>query len=113
LAHYACCRIDGCCGKATSRSVSEVALARRPLIGSSPSPGYRAANGRVRTTKTIERLHEEFKRRIKTRTVLQSAETASMLFWALLAAGQITMRKADGWQTLAQKLADEPIDLAA
>jgi len=32
-------------------------------------------------------LHEEFKRRIKTQTVLPSAETAAMLFWALLAAG--------------------------
>ena len=59
------------------------------------------------------RLHEEFKRRIKTQTVLPSAETAAMLFWALLAAGQITMRKVDGWQTLANKLADKPIDLAA
>jgi hypothetical protein len=36
-----------------------------------------------------------------------------MLFWALLAAGQITMRKVDGWETLTQKLADKPIDLAA
>jgi len=52
-----------------------------------------------------ERLHEEFKRRIKTRTVLPSAETAAMLFWALLASGQITMRKVDGWHTLTQKLA--------
>jgi putative transposase len=67
----------------------------------------------VRTTNAIERLHEEFKRRIKTQTVLPSAETAAMLFWALLAAGQITMRKVDGWETLAQKLADKPIDLAA
>jgi hypothetical protein len=36
-----------------------------------------------------------------------------MLFWALLASGQITMRKIDGWQTPTQKLADKPIDLAA
>jgi len=28
-------------------------------------------------------LHEEFKRRIKTQTVLPSADTAAMLFWAL------------------------------
>jgi transposase-like protein len=35
----------------------------------------------VRTTNAIERLHEEFKRRIKTQTVLPSAETAAMLFW--------------------------------
>src|SRR6516162_2781456 len=67
----------------------------------------------ARTTNAIERLHEEFKRRIKTQTVLPSAETAAMLFWALLASGQITMRKVDEWQTLNQKLTAKPIDLAA
>ena len=67
----------------------------------------------VRTTNAIERLHEEFKRRIKTQTVLPSADTAAMLFWALLASGQINMRKVDGWQTLATKPIDQPIDLAA
>jgi putative transposase len=68
----------------------------------------------ARTTNAIERLHEEFKRRIKTQTVLPSAETAAMLFWALLASGQITMRKVDGWQTLAEKpAAAVPLDLAA
>jgi putative transposase len=67
----------------------------------------------VRTTNAIERLHEEFKRRIKTQTVLPSADTAAMLFWALLASGQISMRKVDGWQTLATKPIDQPIDLAA
>jgi putative transposase len=67
----------------------------------------------ARTTNAIERLHEEFKRRIKTQTVLPSADTAAMLFWALLASGQINMRKVDGWQTLAAKPIDQPIDLAA
>jgi transposase-like protein len=67
----------------------------------------------VRTTNAIERLHEEFKRRIKTQTVLPSADTAAMLFWALLASGQINMRKVDGWQSLATKPIDQPIDLAA
>jgi transposase-like protein len=67
----------------------------------------------LRTTNAIERLHEEFKRRIKTQTVLPSADTAAMLFWALLASGQINMRKVDGWQTLATKPSDQPIDLAA
>ena len=67
----------------------------------------------ARTTNAIERLHEEFKRRIKTQTVLPSAETAAMLFWSLLASGQITMRKVDGWQTLALNVIDQPIDLAA
>ncbi len=67
----------------------------------------------ARTTNAIERLHEEFKRRIKTQTVLPSADTAAMLFWALLASGQINMRKVDGWQTLATKPLDQMIDLAA
>src|SRR3979490_1593970 len=67
----------------------------------------------VRTTNAIERLHEEFKRRIKTQTVLPSADTAAMLFWALLASGQINMRKVDGWQTLSTKPIGQPIDLAA
>ena len=69
----------------------------------------------ARTTNAIERLHEEFKRRIKTQTVLPSADTAAMLFWALLASGQINMRKVDGWQTIATKSfnQDPGIDLAA
>ena len=68
----------------------------------------------ARTTNAIERLHEEFKRRIKTQTVLPSAETAAMLFWALVASGQISMRKVDGWQTLGEKpAAAVPLDLAA
>jgi transposase-like protein len=74
-----------------------------------PSSQWRSA----RTSNAVERLHEEFKRRIKTQTVLPSPETAAMLFWALLASGQITMRKVDGWQTLATKPSDPVIDLAA
>ena len=75
-----------------------------------PASQWRSA----RTTNAIERLHEEFKRRIKTQTVLPSAETAAMLFWALLASGQITMRKVDGWQSLGETLTEQtPIDLAA
>jgi putative transposase len=54
----------------------------------------------IRTTNAVERLHEEFKRRIKTQCLLPCAETACMLFWALLASGQITLRKVDGWNTL-------------
>ena len=67
----------------------------------------------ARTTNSIERLHEEFKRRIKTQTVLPSAETAAMLCWALLACGQITMRKVDGWQSLGEPPASLPLDLVA
>jgi transposase-like protein len=65
----------------------------------------------LRTTNAIERLHEEFKRRIKTQCLLPCAETAAMLFWALLASGQITMRRVDGWPTLDRSPSD--LDLAA
>lgn len=74
-----------------------------------PSRQWKSA----RTTNAIERLHEEFKRRIKMQTVLPSAETAAMLFWALLAPGQISMREVDGWQSLGQPPARSMIDLAA
>ena len=67
----------------------------------------------ARTTNAIERLHEEFKRRIKTQTVLPSADSAAMLFWALLASGQIQMRKVDGWQSIATPCTDQPVALAA
>jgi putative transposase len=66
----------------------------------------------ARTTNAIERLHGEFKRRIKTQAMLPCAETAAMLFWALMASGQITMRKIDGWTTLPKPI-DHAIDLAA
>ncbi len=49
----------------------------------------------IRTSNAIARLQHEFKRRIKTQIVLPSAATAAILFWALLASGQITMRKGE------------------
>jgi putative transposase len=66
----------------------------------------------TRTSNAIGRLHEEFKRRIKTQTLLPSTKTAAMLFWALMASGQIVMRKFDGWETIDRGVA-HPIDLAA
>lgn len=67
----------------------------------------------ARTTNAIERLNEEFRRRIKTQTVLPCAETVPMLLWALMASGQIQMRKVDGWETLDQPINPIPLDLAA
>ena len=67
----------------------------------------------ARPTNAIERLNEEFRRRIKTQTVLPCADTVPMLFWALLASGQINMRKVDGWQTLARPIEPIPLDHAA
>ena len=45
--------------------------------------------------------------------MLPCAGTVPMLLWALLASGQIQMRKIDGWETLSQPFAPMPLDLAA
>ena len=49
----------------------------------------------------------------ETQTVLPCAETVPMLLWALLASGQIRMRKVDGWEALSQPIEPMPLDLAA
>ena len=67
----------------------------------------------ARTTNAIERLNEEFRRRVKTQTVLPCVESVPMLLWALMASGQIIMRKIDGWETLSQPIAAETLDQAA
>jgi hypothetical protein len=45
---------------------------------------------------------------VRGQTVLPSAEAAAMLFWALLASGQISMRKIDDRRTLARTSIDQP-----
>lgn len=52
----------------------------------------------LRTTNMIERLHREFRRRIKTQAALPNEGTVLRLFFALYHSGQIRMRRVDGWQ---------------
>jgi len=49
----------------------------------------------------IERLHEEFRRRVKTRGSLPSGDAAVVLLFSLLASGQIKLHRIDGWRKLA------------
>jgi hypothetical protein len=44
--------------------------------------------------------------------VLPCAQTVPMLLWALLASGQIQMRKVDGWETLSQPIEPMPLSIA-
>ena len=55
----------------------------------------------LRTTNVIERLHEEFRRRVKTQGALPTEDAAVLLLFGLVASGQITLRKIDGHTTLA------------
>lgn len=54
----------------------------------------------VRSTNAIERLNEEFRRRVKTQGALPTAQTAEGLLYGLLLTGQIRMRRIDGWQEM-------------
>jgi putative transposase len=44
---------------------------------------------------------------------MASGKPGAVQFCALLASGQITLRRVDGWDTLHVAPADEPLDLAA
>lgn len=55
----------------------------------------------LRTTHAIERLQEEFRRRIKTQASLPSEKAALLLFFGLFASGQVKMRRIEGWFDLA------------
>src|SRR3989449_4633824 len=58
----------------------------------------------LRTTNTIERLHEEFRRRVKTQGSLPGEDAAVVLLFSLVATGQIKLRRIDGWRKIAAVL---------
>lgn len=61
----------------------------------------------LRTTNTIERLHEEFRRRVKTQGSLPSEDAALILLFSLVASGQIKFRRIDGWRKTAAVLSQQ------
>ena len=63
----------------------------------------------LRTTNTIERLHEEFRRRVKTQGSLPSEDAAVVLLFSLVASGQIKLRKIDGWKKIATVLSQHKV----
>lgn len=56
----------------------------------------------LRTTNIVERVIEEFRRRVKTQAVLPSQDSALLLLYGLVASGQLRFRKLDGYQDLDQ-----------
>ena len=56
----------------------------------------------LRTTNIVERVNEEFRRRVKTQAVLPSEDSALLLLYGLAASGQLRFRKLDGYQELDQ-----------
>ena len=60
----------------------------------------------LRTTNTIERLHEEFRRRVKTQGSLPSGDAALVLLFSLVASGQIKLRRIGGGRKVAAVLSE-------
>lgn len=56
----------------------------------------------LRTTNAIERLNEEFRRRVKTQGSLPNAAAGELLLFGMVIGGQIRMRRVDGWPQLNQ-----------
>ncbi|HEV8617466.1 MAG TPA: transposase [Methylomirabilota bacterium] len=63
----------------------------------------------LRTTNVIERLHEEFRRRVKTQGSLPSEDAALVLLFSLVASGQIKLRRIDGWRKIAAVLSQHTV----
>ena len=59
----------------------------------------------LRTTYTLENLNREFRRRTKAQASFSSEESAVALFDALVAFGQIQLRKIDGHRHVSELLA--------
>jgi len=58
----------------------------------------------IRTTNVIERLNEEFRRRVKTQGSLPGEDAALVLLFSLVASGQIKLRKLDGFRRIVEVL---------
>jgi transposase-like protein len=54
----------------------------------------------AQATNVIERLHEEFRRRVKTQGALPTEDAALVLLFGLVASGQIRLRRLDGWRQI-------------
>jgi hypothetical protein len=48
----------------------------------------------------IERLHEEFRRRVKTQSSLPTEDAALVLLFGLVVSGQIRLRRVNGWRQI-------------
>lgn len=54
----------------------------------------------LRSTNVIERLNEEFRRRVKTQGSLPTEDAALVLLFGLVASGQIRLRRVNGWRQI-------------
>jgi transposase-like protein len=58
----------------------------------------------LRSTNVIERLNEEFRRRLKTQGVCPSEHSVLVLLYSLVASGAVRMKKISGWMDIARPM---------
>ena len=63
----------------------------------------------LRTTNVIERLHEEFRRRVKTQGSLPGEDAALVLLFSLVVSGQVKLRRIDGWRKITAVLSQHTV----
>jgi hypothetical protein len=93
-------------GRLLGRSAMNAPRSERGVIGFAEKVFTfpRAQWKTLRTTNTIERLHEECRRRVRTQGSLPSEDAAIVLLFSLVASGQIRLRRIDGWPKIATVL---------
>jgi len=66
----------------------------------------------LRTTNLIERLNQEWRRRIKTQVSFPNESAVLLLLWGLVASGMIRMHRLGGYEDMAQALAERSPDIS-
>jgi transposase-like protein len=67
----------------------------------------------LRTTNLIERLNQEWRRRIKTQVSFPTESSVLLMLWGLVASGMIRMHRLGGYEDMAQALAERSLDTSA
>jgi transposase-like protein len=65
----------------------------------------------LRTTNLIERLNQEWRRRIKTQVSFPNESAVLLMLWGLVASGMIRMHRLGGYEDMAQALSERSSDI--
>ena len=66
----------------------------------------------LRTTNLIERLNQEWRRRIKTQVSFPTESSVLLMLWGLVASGMIRMHRLGGYEDMAQALSERSADIS-
>jgi transposase-like protein len=67
----------------------------------------------IRTTNVIERLNQEFRRRVKTQVCFPTEDAVLLVLFGLVASGMVRMRKIDGYEDMPEPEAVPPAPMVS